>query len=247
VTAHAFLWCGVVWPQTKSRFGGKEGGIPDFAASLQDIGLSCRTATALGIAPTDIHAFVCRNDLLPTDFRGSEHRATRSALRDLLRGLPPEGALFFVATNHGVPEGLLTSESIDELEEDDDSPLILSPRELGVMLAGWQGPQVLVIAACHAGVFLELGSEKRAVITSCAADEKYYATGMDRPCSPLLPAFFGAWTGTTFESDPAPPRERDLDAAFEAAKTRLEGGYEGRPTRTPHRSGEARWPAPAQR
>jgi hypothetical protein len=70
---------------------------------------------------------------------------------------------------------------------------------------------------------------------------------MDRPCSPLLPAFLGAWTGATFENDPAPAREQDLESAFEAAKARLAGGYEGRPTTVPLRRGAASWPSPAKR
>lgn len=238
MTAHALLWCG---------FAKGDGASDDFVASVHDLELACRAAKALGIAPANIHAFMCRTDLLPADFRGSRHLATRAELSSVLHNLRPEDALFFVATNHGVPQGLLTSERVDEFEEDNLTPRQLSPGELRKMLDGREGAQILVIAACHAGIFLDLGGEKRTVIAACSADETYRWEDKERPCSPLLPELFGAWTGTTFEGRPEPPRKPALKAAFEATKVRLANGYEGHPTRTPLWSGEASWPAPVKR
>ena len=243
--AHAVLWCGLAVPRTY-----------DFAGSVHDLAIACKVARALGIAPADIHAFVPvprarggvesdprENDLLPPEFHGKKYGATRAELRRVLQGLPRGNALLFIATNHGDGQGLLTSEIVDELEEDDYSPLKLSPRELDEMLDGWQGPQVLVIAACYAGIFLDIGSANRMVIAACSEKERYYLEGMDRRCSPLLPVLFGAWTGTTFDDQPPLPLEPSLTAAFEAAKVFLENGYEGDKTTVPLRNGEVNWPA----
>jgi|HubBroStandDraft_6_1064221.scaffolds.fasta_scaffold1127191_1 hypothetical protein len=77
MTAHAVLWCGYAVPGTY-----------DFAGSVQDLALACDVARALGIAPGDIHAFVCRGDLLPPEFQGQKYGATRAELGRVLQALP---------------------------------------------------------------------------------------------------------------------------------------------------------------
>jgi hypothetical protein len=216
VRRRALFWCG--WTDLKNPF--------DFPASVRDLELSVRAARTLGIADEDMHALVCREDLLPQGFAGSQSPATVRALERVLaeiaQSATPDDALLFVATNHGERRGLLTKAEVDEFAEEDEIQL-LTPQLLEQALNGVPGRQVLIFAVCRAGIFLPLGQRQdRAVIAACSEDEKYLVQ-KDPECSPLLRELFRSWCGVElpgYEIDFSQGL-RELGAAFAQAELRI--------------------------
>src|SRR5262249_2028548 len=158
-----------------------------------------------GVSPHEIYACVCDPELLPRGFETSRRPATVAALQELSREIArhaaPDDVLLFVATNHGDEilnvKGLTTDPSIEELDaqslRDDEAEArpspdpLLTPEALAACFDPLPGVQVLVVAACYAGCFLDIGArERRAVVTSCAADKKYRVGREESWCSPFL-------------------------------------------------------------
>lgn len=205
MNARVILWCGYVEP----------GQDWDFQWSLHDLRIAYEALTKIGVAEANIHALVGRDDLLPEEFRGKyEGKATLDMLQKVLRASKPANTpLIFVATNHGIRDGLIStpSKAVEYGQKGNrtghQGTRTLKPSALAEALKVWNGPQVLVIAACYAGVFLELGNaQKRLVLASCKGDEPYHLEDKDPPHSVFLEKFFealgevpGACPNTAFE------------------------------------------------
>lgn len=234
MTTRAILWCGYVKPAEQRRrcVAGQFTDF-DFGASVHDLEMAIAAAHALGVSPRNIHALVCRDDLLPPDFRGNTQPPTREALMrvttSIARTSNPDDVLLFLASNHGESEGLFVAPPIDEFADDTSEPAYLRPTDLATCLEPLSGPQVLVIATCYAGIFLPLGARpNRVVMTACAADEKYYVEGDETPHSPFLHALLGAWSGVALPSHPTVAR-RGLSDAFNHAVDTLADSCRRRP------------------
>ena len=233
----ALLWCGQANPN--GRF--------DFPASVRDLDMSVRAARALGVADENMHALVCRDDLLPPEFGPSRHPATVAGLKQATSMLAvdanPGDTLLFIATNHCDRRGLLTAAEVDEFA-DDDGPQLLTPQLLAQHLDPLPGAQVLIFAVCHAGIFLPLGERaNRLVLAACREDEAYYV--QEEPiCSPFLLELFGAWCGI----EPAGYEARfsssivALSTAFTQAEERLANHPDRLNRLKPIRQGTASWP-----
>jgi len=240
VTRRALLWCGWADPAR----------VLDFPASVKDLDLAVRAARALGVRDMDMHAFLSHADLISGP-EVSQYAATIDALERVVASLAREAtaddALLFIATNHGEQLGLLTSGPVDEFSSDEDMPRHLSPAILRQCLDKIPGTQVLIFATCHAGVFLPLAHENRAVLASCAADQVYLVQE-DPPCSPFLIEFFKAWCSIELPGYQTVFSEGvlELDAAFLQAEQRLsQGDYPAEYKKLrPLRQGTARWPQP---
>jgi hypothetical protein len=141
--------------------------------------------------------------------------------------------LLWIATNHGEHDGLLVqSEPVDELADEDEPPR-LSPDLLQQSLDALPGQQIAMIAACHAGIFLPLASERRVVLASCGAGSAYRASRFtEPPCSPFLCDMLSHWAGVNFPNY-EPPARRSIAEAFHELQPKFPG-CESR--------GEARWP-----
>lgn len=247
MTARALLWCGHVRPPREDRRGNAITGAYDFPASKNDVAIAIRAARALGIRDREIYPFLCDDGLLPADFAEPVHDATAAALRRVVRGLAvsarPGDPLLFVASNHGERQGLLMTVRYDELE--DDEPVHLTPGILDECLSQLDGPQVVLVATCHSGVFLPLGARpNRLVVTACDEEERYLVTSDDEDAhSPMLRTLLGAWCGVAPGDEAAPPRV-SLEDAFEAARLRERTRNDvPAPRRTePLRSGNVAWP-----
>jgi hypothetical protein len=240
MTRRAILWCGWAVPTRKL----------DFPASVRDLDLAVRAAQALGVRLENIHAFVGHEDLL-AGLAVSQYPATVEALERevarLTRDSTADDALLFIATNHGERHGLLTSARVDEFADEEETPRLLTPEVLRRCLDGLMGTQVLVLATCHAGIFLPLAREGRAVLASCSADQRYLV--QEEPaCSPFLVELFRAWCCTElpgyekhFSSNVS-----ELDAAFIQAEQQLtSNAYSPEYKRLkPLREGLASWPLP---
>lgn len=83
---------------------------------------------------------------------------------------------------------------MDVFAEPSEPPGPLTPAELQAILDGIPGRQAVVLATCHAGVFLPLANPRRFVLAASAADTSYYILRAEEPCSPLLARLFGQWT-----------------------------------------------------
>jgi hypothetical protein len=239
MTRRALLWCGWADPARKL----------DFPASVKDLDLAARAARALGIMDQDIHAFLGHEDLLSSSLAPSQYPATVEALERVTARLAhssaEDDALLFVATNHGEAHGLLTAAPVDEFASEGEVPRLLTPEVLRRCLDALPGAQVLVLATCHAGIFLPLAREQRIVLASCAADQRYLV--QEEPaCSPFLLELFKAWCSTElpgyetrFSSSIA-----ELDAAFIQAEQQLiSGPYPAEYRRLkPLCQGAAHWP-----
>jgi hypothetical protein len=239
MTRRAILWCGWAVPTRKL----------DFPASVRDLDLAVRAAKALGVREADIHAFLGHEDLLTPGLAVSQYPATVEALErvmaGLARGSTEDDALLFIATNHGERHGLLTSALVDEFADEEATPRFLTPEVLRRYLDGFLGTQVLVLATCHAGIFLPLGREGRAVLASCSADQRYLV--LEEPaCSPFFVELFKAWCctelpgyETRFSSDIS-----ELDAAFNQAEKQLTSDAYAAEYKAlkPLREGVASWP-----
>lgn len=239
MTRRAFLWCGYVKPPVANRRGGASFDY-DFPASVHDIDLAVRAALALGVERDEIYAFVCRDDLLPPDFGDHRYEATTTALERVISSIAHRAAandpLLFVASNHGLREGLLTSAPVDEFDE--VTPQLLTPGALEKHLSPLTGPQVVIVATCHAGAFLRLATRpNRLVLAACAEDETYYVEDEESPHSPFLLKLLGAWCGIVPRNAP-PVAQQPLDEAFSATEQQLVSTGRTRP----HRSGRVAWP-----
>ena len=225
----ALLWCGYVKP-ARVQFGrhASHGEHPDydFAASVHDLELAIAAAHTLGIAARDVHAFVCRDDLLPPGFGGGIHPPTCDALSQLTTSLArsskPEDPLLFLASNHGEREGLFVTAPVDEFADPaSEGPSYLTPEDLAGCLDALSGPQLLVIATCFAGIFLPLGERpNRAVLTACSAEERYYVEDEETPHSPFLHVLLGKWRGAVLPGRPPIPCQPLADA-FAGAEIEL--------------------------
>jgi hypothetical protein len=233
----AILWCGYVKPPVlPNQLDG------DVAASINDLHIAFEGARALGASPHEIHACVCDPNLLPQTFEASCRPASIAALRgltaEIARRAAPGDVLLFVATNHGeergASKGLMVTPSAEEIDaralaDDDDlgeaAPLdphsLLTPEALALCLDPLPGTQILVVATCHAGCFLDVAApDRRMVLASCSAREKYWVQRAERSRSAFIAELFAAWCGIGLWDDQ--PREKlALDAAFLRAKQRL--------------------------
>jgi len=256
MTTRAILWCGTlkedravsatdVRESRKERRALQEDPNAlnlDLAAQVNGLDLAFRAALHLGARPRDIHACVCRDDLLPREFVTTYHPATVEALQRLTRSFVPDAeeddSLLFIATNHGEKTGLVTSAMIDELD-DDDASRFLTPGALDACLAALPGRQAIIIAACYAGQYLKLGARPgRVVLVSCSADEVYWIRKDDEgACSAFLEHLFAAWCGVAL-SDSIPRAQLSLDDAFARATERL-AAVSSR--NIPVRAGTATW------
>jgi hypothetical protein len=171
-------------------------------------------------------------------------------LARLARSATEEDALLFIATNHGEQQGLLTSSPVDEFSDDEEGPRLLTSEVLRRSLDAVAGTQVLVLATCHAGIFLPLARENRAVLASCAADQRYLVQE-EPPCSPFLVELFKAWCRTELQGYETlfSPGVVELDTAFAQAEQQLaSGAYPAETQRLkPLHHGVARWPPPQPR
>jgi len=213
----------------------------DFSLQANGLELAFQAARNLGVSEREIHACLVHDDLQPRNLQTSVRRATREDLERLIYKIAaqsePADALLFIAVNHGSLEGLTTSEDVmDPMREEADT--ILRPEHLEACLAPFEGPQVLVIATCHAGVFLALGGENRRVLAACAAEERYLSPRCDNLTSPFLDELFGAWCGCA-SSDEVPKAQLPLEDAFTRAKERM-AAVDG--LKVPHSAGCAVWP-----
>jgi hypothetical protein len=214
---------------------------------MRDLDLAVRAARALGVRAEDIHAFLGHEDLLTPGLAVSQYPATVEALERvvarLARDSTADDALLFIATNHGERRGLLTSALVDEFADEEVTPRWLTPEVLRRCLEGLAGTQVLVLATCHAGIFLPLAREGRVVLASCSGDQRYLVQE-DPPCSPFFVELFKAWCCielpgyvTRFSSGIS-----ELDAAFLQAEQQLGAYPASNEQPKPLREGAASWP-----
>jgi hypothetical protein len=250
MTKRAILYCGQV---KEPRIGRDECGRPcevsDPLRGTDDAKIQCNSlelafgaALALGVPCPEIHASVLSEELLPQRFAGRHHPATVDGLRELVRNLArrakPEDALLFIAVNHSNEKALVTADPVDEFDAD-RVVLQLTPEALDNCLRPLPGPQVVVVATCHAGIFLPLGErEGRAVLVACAADEVYLVRREGCAWPAFLDELFGAWCGFAL-SDAVPRTRLPLDDAFTQAEERLRAE---RAPNLPLRAGTAAWP-----
>ncbi len=248
MTKRAILWCGQVREPTTARNEfGQLRQVGDPFAATDDASIQCnsmelafRAAISLGVSREEIHACVLHDDLLPRNFDPRcEHRATVEGLRRLVRGLARRGskedALLFIAANHCSNSALATADPVDAMI-DDGEPERLTPEVLGSCLSQLPGAQVIVVATCHAGIFLPLAErENCAVLAACAADKVYLVSRLDCKWPAFLDEFFGAWCACTL-SDAIPRTRLSLDEAFSRAVERLAG------EQPPIRAGTVLWP-----
>jgi hypothetical protein len=247
MTRRAILWCGYVKPPLPRPGSEASSWWSDAAASINDLEIAFRGARALGVPLHEIYACVCTPEVLPQAFETRERPASVAALRSLTaeiaRHAGPEDALLFVATNHGderrlfVPEkrdvrGLVTEPSVEELDErslrDDDlddpdeqsSTDLLTPETFAACFDPLPGAQVVVVAACHAGCFLGIGNQRRMVLTSCGADEKYWVDQEESSCSAFIAELFAAWCAVAPRDD-IPADNMAPDEAFARSVRRL--------------------------
>jgi hypothetical protein len=232
MTVWTLLWCGQV----------HRGRVSDLAASRMDLQLATEGLARLGATLSTTFAFMSEEDARPNDFECDVYEAVPSELRKvcarIAESIAPGDAVVFVATNHGSTQGLLTSSTPDEYGDHAGEDL-LTPACLEECLDLLQAPQLVTIAACHAGTFEPLGKAgSRAVFVGCGQAERLYIESGDRPNSPELAAFFGALCGVSIDGRPVPPR-CDVAGATDVA---LSIGRTLRPPTTPALHGSSPWP-----
>ncbi len=219
-------------------------GTDDFKIQCNSLELSFKAALALGVDRNEIHACIFNNDLLPPSFvPRNNHPATVAGLHRLVRGFTSraksEDALLFIAVNHGDDTALITADPVDEFGEEHMAPR-LTPAALDDCLRALPGSQIVVVATCHAGIFLSLSERPdRAVLVACAAEDKHLIARQDRAWSSFLDELFGAWCGCAF-SAAIPPKRLPLHEAFVTAYARL---AEEKAPSLPLCAGLAQWPA----
>lgn len=213
----------------------------DATTIANDLEHAVAAARNLGVKAGDMYAFVCSPDLIPAGYLGERHLPTSSVFEQTMDRLASIGtgddSTLFFATNHGVQDGLLTSAHVDEFEP--EAPRLLTPEALGQAMNRLPGAQVLIIAACYAGVFLPIGQEdRRLVLAACGHDEIYYAGGV-KAWAAFPAELFRAWCGLNLDGGECPDR-MDPGDAFDFAERRVMSGEVGR-TIKPHRAGSVRW------
>jgi hypothetical protein len=252
MTKRAILWCGHVREPVlrRDKFSRmREVSEPllvtdDSKIQCNSLELSYQAALALGVDSAEIHACVIREDLLPQGFDPRRnHPATVDGLRCLVRSFAsraePEDALLFIAVNHGNQSALATADPVDEFGEAGVAPQ-LTPAALDECLSLLGGSQVVVVATCHAGIFLSLEKRAgRAVLVACAAEEVYLVPRQDCAWSAFLDELFGAWCAFSL-SDAVPRTRLSLQEAFIQAHARL---VAEKAPNLPLCEGAAAWPA----
>lgn len=252
MTKRAILWCGQVKePVLKRDELGRlcEGddplsGTDDAKIQSNSLELAYKGALALGVPHHEIHTCVIRDDLLPAGFDPRRHhQATVDGLRRLVRTLSkqaePDDALLFVAVNHGNRSALATADPVDEFY-DERIVQLLTPEVLDECLRPLRGPQIVVVATCYAGIFLQLAQRAgRAVLVACDANDVYLVHRQDCSWPAFLDELFGAWCEFSL-SDAVPRTRLPLDDAFSRAAERLTAA---KAHNIPLRAGMALWPA----
>lgn len=250
MTARAILWCGQVRRPQLDRdefgriveVGDRELPLDDAKIQANSLELAFEGALALGLSAGDVFACVLTPDLLPQRFGTERYGATITDLRRVVAEISKRSvtgdALLFIAVNHGAEDGLLTSEPpLDEFDQERTVPR-LTPAVLDDCLRPFEGPQVIIVATCHAGVFLPLGRNDRVILAACAQGDKYYVSRRDHAWPAFLDQLFGAWCGFAL-ADTITRTRLDLDAAFIRAHAALEGvGARN----LPQRAGTVVWP-----
>jgi hypothetical protein len=118
--------------------------------------------------------------------------ASAKAIDGALAGLDAAGAAgcFVFMTSHGTPAGLL-------LREDDANRRTLSPGRLDRILDAQCGarPTVVVVSACHAGVFIGRASkgEHRIWLTAAREDRVSFGCGAEFALTYFDECLIGAW------------------------------------------------------
>lgn len=243
MTCRAIIWCGAITQprQRVQRRGKVRHDLPATERVIfrSDIELAIQAAHRRQVRPEDIWAFVCDEELLPEAFAGRVYHATVPALQAAMKSIDQvataEDHLIFIATNHGTAEGLLVETApSDEFTESDDEPAFLSSQLLNHCLDPIPGQQILVIATCHAGVFLPLGSARRAILAVCGADKPYEIKfdGLDPPRNPFLYELLSHWAGVSLGNYAAPAR-RSISEAFGVVEPDFQGCGS---------AGDASWP-----
>jgi hypothetical protein len=250
MTKRAILWCGQVRrPSYRTYVKGRRhdtddplAPTDDFTIQANGLELAFEAACRLGVSPRDIHACLVDDALKPQKLQTQRRRATVADLQHLLKVIAahakPGDPLLFVAVNHGAKDGLVvTPEDMDEFSDDDSTTTLLTPEMLDEFFRPLVGPQVIINTACHAGAFLRLAREGRAVLASCSEEEVYWISRHDK-WSAFLDELFGAWCKCAL-SDAVPRAQLSLDEAFSRAEERLTSA--GARTK-PLRAGAAAWP-----
>lgn len=252
MTKRAILWCGHVREPVLRRdeFGLRREEVGDPCGATDDakiqrnsLELAFQAARALGVPRQEIYACVIHDDLLPEGFdMKRHHRATVDGLQRLARTLAaraePEDALLFIAVNHCDKEALATADPVDELDEDRIIQR-LTPEVLDDCLRPLGGLQVIVVATCHAGIFLPLAEhEGRTVLVACPAEEVYLVPRQDCAWPAFLDELFGAWCACAL-SDRVSRTRLPLGEAFNRAAAQL---AEDRARNLPLCAGAAAWP-----
>jgi hypothetical protein len=119
---------------------------------------------------------------------------------------------------------LTALEPPDEFADDDPDPAYVTPEFLQARLDTIAGQQVVLMATCHAGMFLSLGDdERRLVLASVESGRDYTHTGDHPPRSLFLYEVMSRWAGTSLASYQA-PRACPLPEAVERACERCPSG-----------------------
>ncbi len=120
---------------------------------------------------------------------GGRKIATAKSIDGALTGSEGQGCLVFM-TSHGTVDGLY-------LREDDDSDRTLSPGRLDRILDKQCGerPTVVVVSACHAGVFIGHASkgDNRIWLTAARDDRVSFGCGDEFELTYFDECLIGAW------------------------------------------------------
>ncbi|HJT14631.1 MAG TPA: C13 family peptidase, partial [Dongiaceae bacterium] len=122
--------------------------------------------------------------------RSTDRRiASAKAIDSALTGTAAQGCFVFM-TSHGSTDGLM-------LREDDDSNRTLSPGKLDRILDKQCGerPTVVVISACHSGVFIGKASkgDNRIWLTAARDDRVSFGCGTEFEFTYFDECMLGAW------------------------------------------------------
>jgi hypothetical protein len=119
----------------------------------------------------------------------SRRIANAKAIDSALTGSAAQGCFVFM-TSHGSTDGLL-------LREDDDSDRTLSPGKLDRILDKQCGerPTVVVVSACHSGVFIGKASkgDNRIWLTAARDDRVSFGCGAEFELTYFDECLLGAW------------------------------------------------------
>lgn len=223
VTGRAIIWCGQIRPNSPL----------DPVAFRNDIEIAHRAAVRRGVDPREIQALVCDDALLPEEFSGQWHSPDLASLdrvtRALARTSTSQDGLLFIATNHCGYDGLLTEiEPPDEFADDEPDPAYIHPASLQAYLDRIAGQQVVLVATCHAGMFLSLANERRLVLASCGNETDYTHTETHPPRSLFLSEVLSHWAGTVLGDYPEPEACPLLEAVERARTSCSRGRFEGK-------------------